>query len=150
MRVTVSSQGTVTSGLAHHGPARTRLVTSRAASQRCGEDSSRRLFDATCTSPGLSSSKEGNAAEVLPLGCLHAGHQAIIVPTCEARLATLKRDVSPSVIQSLKLMPAALSHIVSTLLHGPVLASSTLEPSLFPHGRWPQDQLHDRLHVFLC
>jgi hypothetical protein len=78
-----------------------------------------------------------------------AGNHAIVEPTCGASLPTLKRDASPSVLHRLEPMSSTLSHSPSTLLHGPVLSSSTLEKSFSPNGKWHQDQLHDLVHVFL-
>ena len=78
-----------------------------------------------------------------------AGNQAIVEPTCGARLPTLKRDASPSVLHSLEPMSSTLNHSPSPLLQGPVLASSTLEKSFSPNGNWHQDQLYDFVHVFL-
>jgi hypothetical protein len=77
------------------------------------------------------------------------GDQAAGETTCGVGLPTLKGDASPSVLQSLEPRPATLSHSPSPLLHGPVLASSTLEQSFFPNGNWHQDQLHNFVHVFL-
>jgi hypothetical protein len=78
-----------------------------------------------------------------------AGDQATVEPTCGAGLPTLKRDASPSVLQSLEPRPSTLSPIASTLLHVQALASSILEQSFFPNGNWHQDQLHGMVHVFL-
>ena len=68
-----------------------------------------------------------------------AGNQAIVEPTCVASLPTLKRDASPSVLQSLEPRPSPLSHGPSTLLHVQVLSPSTFEHLLFPNGNWHQD-----------
>ena len=78
-----------------------------------------------------------------------AGNQAIVEPTCGARLPTLKRDASPSVIHNSEPRPSTVSHSPSPLLHEPVLALSTLEKWFFPNGNWHQDQLHAFVHVFL-
>ncbi len=78
-----------------------------------------------------------------------AGGRVIVEPTCVASLPTLKRDASPSVLQSLEPRPSTLSHSPSTLLHVQVLSPSTFEQSLLPNGNWHQDQLHDLVHVFL-
>jgi hypothetical protein len=78
-----------------------------------------------------------------------AGDQAIVEPTCGARLPTLTRDANPSALQSVEPRPSPVSQSPSPLLDGLVLASSPLEPSLFPNGSWYQDQLHALVHVFL-
>ncbi len=78
-----------------------------------------------------------------------AGDQATVETTCGIGLPTLTRDASPSALHGLEPRPATLSQSPSTLLHGAVLASPTLEQSFFPNGNWHQDQLHDLVHVFL-
>lgn len=78
-----------------------------------------------------------------------AGDHAIVEPTCGASLPTLTRDASPSVLQRLEPTFSTISQSPSPLLHGPVRASSTLEPSFFPNGNCHQDPLHALVHVFL-
>jgi hypothetical protein len=76
-----------------------------------------------------------------------AGNQAIVEPTCVASLPTLKRDASPSVLQSLEPMPSTLSH-----------TRQSCDTSRFPPPpsnnhvylmKRHQDQLYDLVHVFL-
>ncbi|HSF30485.1 MAG TPA: hypothetical protein VLK82_08450 [Candidatus Tectomicrobia bacterium] len=78
-----------------------------------------------------------------------AGDQATAETICGLGLPSLKGDASPSVLQSLVPRPSPVSQSPSPLLHGPILSSSTLEPSLFPNGTWYQDQLYGFVHVFL-
>lgn len=79
-----------------------------------------------------------------------AGDRVIVETTCGAGLPTLTRDASPSGLQRMEPGPSTVSPSPSPLLHGPVLASSTLEPSLFPSGHWLPDPLHALVHVFRC
>jgi hypothetical protein len=83
------------------------------------------------------------------IGTAIAGGRVIIEPTCGASVPTLRRDASPSVLQSLEPRPSPVSHSPATLLHGSVLASSTLEQSFSPNGNGHQDPLHAVVHVFL-
>jgi hypothetical protein len=78
-----------------------------------------------------------------------AGDQATVETICGVGLPMVKGDVNPSGLQSLAPRPSPVSQSPSLLLHGPVLASSTLEQSFFPNGSWPQDPLHALVHVFL-
>jgi len=79
-----------------------------------------------------------------------AGGHATVEPTCGASLPTLRRDASPSALQSVAPTPSTVSQSLSPLLHAQALSPSTFEQSLLPHARWHQDPLHALVHVFLC
>lgn len=78
-----------------------------------------------------------------------AGDHAIVEPTCGASLPTLKRDASPSVLQSVESKPLTVSYTASTLPPVQVLSPSPVEQSVSLNGNCHQNPLHALVHVFL-